>query len=273
MKKSLLSFLILPLLLTFSCKKHNSSNQNSASSSFVSSVTSYISPTRIINSFTYDSAHRLTQCGRTIYDTSAGLPYVSISTVSFSYTNGMTPSSYTRSEVGFPDDIHQLSYDDQGRIVKDSSISGSGYLNYYSYSDNRIVSTNMIVESGTLIVGTADTLFLTNGNVGLEHVDYTGNPGLSGTVQYTFAPIANPTYHAAMSDSIGPLITMALIGGFSVSPDFISKNVIDRAGGTGQGYFGQSLSYGLSEDSKGRLSQITAVYPQGTKLTWTYDYY
>jgi hypothetical protein len=270
MKKYPLPLLILALFLIFSCKKSNSGgNSTTATSTYLSSAVSWSPQQKIVDSFSYDSLHRLTQFSQLTYDTTSGSAQYYSSNVEFTYQdNATSPTRYVYSDtlLGDYSDIHILSYDGQGRIVKDTSYSGSDYVAYYSYPNNNPAST--VLFEGTIDDNLIDTLFLTNGNISSEHVynsDVPGQPDvLDGDVQYGFSSTANPAYHSAITSSIGPLLATLEINGFGGFVDFISKNAVNKLSGIADGLPpGTVLNYTLTNDSKGRLSQMAFVGASG----------
>ena len=199
-------------------------------------------------------------------------------TAQFIYQNTNTyPSYYNYYDVplGNYGDYHILSYDPQNRIIKDTSLSGSGYVTYYSYPDNNIAAT--VLFEGTTQDNQLDTLFLTNGNISAETVYVSDIPGQpdqqQGDVRFAFAPTANPFYHPAISNSIGPLLTTFEIDGFGGFVDFISKNAFKQLTGIQQSAPSMiSFDYNLTTDSKGRLSQMTAS-PGASSYMLSFYYY
>jgi hypothetical protein len=278
MKKYPLPLLILALFLVFSCHKTNSGNNTTPISTYLSSVVSYSPQSRTVDSFAYDSLHRLSQFSQYIYDTTSGAALYDAQTAHFVYQGTATiPTTYTASDTthGNFGDLHLLSFDGQNRIAKDTSLSGSGFVTYYSYPNNNSAAT--VLFEGTLQNNQIDTLFLSNGNVSEERI-YTSNiPGqpddLDGDVHFSYASTANPTYHPAITNSIGPLLTILEIDGIGGTVDFQSKNVIDKLTGPAQGLpAGVSINYTLTNDSKGRLSKMSASFG-GTIGTIVFNYY
>jgi hypothetical protein len=279
MKKYPLPLLILGLFLIFSCHKTNSGNNTTTSiSTYLSSVVSYSPQSRTVDSFSYDSLNRLGQFSQYIYDTTSGSPLYQTFTAHFTYQGNATiPTTYKYADTpaGNYGDLHLLSFDGQNRIAKDTSLSGSGFVTYYSYPNNNSAAT--VLFEGTLQDNQIDTLFLSNGNVSEERIytsDIPGQPDdLDGDVHFGYASTANPTYHPAITNSIGPLLTILEIDGFGGNVDFLSKNVVDKLTGPAQGLpTGVSINYTLTNDSKGRLSQMSASFG-GTTGTIVFNYY
>jgi hypothetical protein len=266
MKKYSLSLTLctLILILIFSCKKSNSgSNSSAATNSYLSSVVSYSPQQKTVDSFYYDSTHLLDTFSQAFYDTTSGAPQYNSYTVKFIYQSPNTyPSYYYLYDVTYGNygDYHLLSYDGQGRISRDTSLSGSGYVTYYSYPNNNVVIDDWF--EGTSQDNQIDTLYMSNGNMSGETIytaDIPGQPDQQqADAQYKYNTSANPAFHATISDAISPLlynITQTNNGGFV---DFLSKNVLDQVTGTessSPGIF--SLTYVQTLDNKGRLSELT----------------
>jgi hypothetical protein len=255
----------IALFLAFSCKKSNSGSSSSAATSYLSAVVSYASQQKIVDSFYYDSTHLLDTFTQSTYDTTSGYPLYNSYTVKFIYQSPNTyPSYYYLYDVSYGNygDYHLLSYDGQGRISKDTSLSGSGYVTYYAYPNNNVTIDDLF--EGTAQDNQVDTFYMTNGNVSAETI-YTSNiPGQpdqqQADVQYKYASSANPAYHTTISGAIGPLlnnITQTNNGGFV---DFLSENVLGLATGTESSSPANfSISYIQTLDSKGRLSVLTGT--------------
>ena len=105
---------------------------------------------------------------------------------------------------------------------------------YYSYPGNNIACE--IEFEGTAQGNLIDTFYMTSGNAGTD-VSYLSNiPGQPDLqeydVQFTYQSIANPSYHEAMTNSIGPLLTTVELNSNASIMDFISKNVSNHETGT-----------------------------------------
>ena len=274
--KKLPLYLALLLITLYSCKKSNSGNSGSPPSSYyLSSVVSY-GTQRIVDSFYYDSLHRIDAFIQYIYDTTTGTPQFNTWTAQFIYDGTNTyPSYYNLYDplLGNYGDYHLLSYDPDVRIIKDTSLSGSGYVVYYSYPGNNI--TYDIEFEGTPQDNLIDTFYMTNGNAGTEASYLSNIPGQPDMLEYdirlTYQSIANPGYHQAMTNSIGPLLTTLELNADASILDFISENVSNHQAGTeGSPPVYVSLDYSLQTDNKGRLSQISSSDGTGTYLAKFY---
>jgi len=275
--KKWLPILIVPgALWVSSCKKSGSSNNgNPNNTAYLSSVISLSPQTRVIDSFYYDTAHRLTRFTQYQYDSSQGTPTAGAWNAYFAYPagNSQTPSSYLYA-AGFLTDIHSLIYDAQGRISKDTSVSGTGYVGYYTYPNGNIATT--VLFDGTRANNQVDTLFLSSGNVANMRIYYPNSAGtadsLEGNVNFGFTSLANPAYHQAMTNAIGPLLYILQLDGFGSSVDPVSQHAFNSVGGIGYGLPpGISLRYNQTTDSKGRLITLSsALGPAAGSISFTY---
>lgn len=276
MQKSIL-FLCLGFFM-ISCHKDGSNNGNSGSSTdYLSSVTSSSPKTKYVDSFLYDGSHRLTGFAQYVYDTSSGYSESYSSQISFTLpASGSAPSAYTYSDDQVTGDQHKLSYDAQGRIIKDTSISGSGFVTYFSYSGSNIAIK--VLFDGSPLNNQIDSLFLSNGNIGSQHVYFPNDAGtadsLVGNLQFGYNQIANPAYHADISSAVGPLLHVLQFDGYSNFVDPISQKALNSVVGMAEGLPGNSsFSYNLSTDSKGRLSVVTSNAPGAAGSMIVYRYY
>lgn len=276
MKSTPLYIAAVLVVVTASCKKSNSSNSNSNSNVWLSSVTSWSSPTSIVDSFSYDSSHRIASYSQFEYDTSYGYPVAYNWAAVFSLTGSSSapPASYTNNLTG-ANEVHQLSYDAQGRIIKDTSLGSSGWVIYFSYPGGNIAITALY--DGTIGNSLIDTLYMSNGDIGSLHIYGPNNAGtadsLEGNIKYGFSGISNPAYHSSITSSIGPLIYILGISGFGGFFDPVSQKALNSISGVADGLpSGQTLDYKLTTDSQGRLSQMSASLG-GSSEVITYQYY
>src|ERR1700743_1064511 len=145
MKNSLLRPLAFVLVLFCACKKSNSSHGGSGSNSLLSSLTNFSLRQSTVDSFTYDSSHRLAGFQQFIYDTSSVGGVTSYRwSADFALPAGGSgpPLTYTTDYTGSVE-LHRLSYDGQGRIIKDSSTGSSGFVTYFSYPDGNIAISDL----------------------------------------------------------------------------------------------------------------------------------
>ena len=282
MKKYPLFLCPIIVLLIISCKKSNSGgNSNEAATSYVSTAISTSPLQQIIDSFSYDSSHRLSSYTITVYDTTTSYPQYTqyhSQILKFIYNGSNTyPSYYNEYDTALGNtdgDYHLLSYDAQDRITKDTSLSGSGYVAYYSYPNNNLAST--VLWEGTLQDNMMDTLYIANGNMGTEVVydaQIPGQPDVQqGDINFSYASTANPCYHETIANSIGQLLFTASVNGSGDFVDFNSKDAYVGASGTQASGPIVAFKYTLSNDSKGRLSHVTGS-AAGATGTIVYNYY
>jgi hypothetical protein len=278
MKKISLSLFLstIAVLSIISCKKSNSGGGSANSSTYVSSVISYAPQQKIVDSFYYNSTHLLDTFSMSVYDTTSGYPLLNNYTIQFLYQSPNTyPSWYYLYDVAYGNfgDYHLLSYDGSGRISKDTSLSGSGSVSYYSYPNNNVAVTYL--PEGTPQNNQIDTFYITNGNVSMETIYTSIIPGQpdqqQADAQYTYSSVANPVWHATISDAIGPLLsnfTQYNNGGFI---DFLSRNVLKLATGTetgGPATF--SLSYTQTLDNENRLYKLTSPTAAADSIVFKY---
>lgn len=277
MKKYSISLCLcaIGLFLAFACKKSNSGNNSSiAASSYLSSVVFYGPSYRTVDSFCYDNTHLLDTFTQTSYD-SLTTPYFYDSlSVRFIYQGqNIFPSSYyyyLYESTGWNyADYHQLSYDGQGRISEDSSLSDTGTVSYYSYPNNNI--TIIELPEGNVQGNNRDTFYITNGNVS-SYSSYAFVPPLpydlqQAYLQYTYTSVANPAYHAAVAGTFGPLLNH-----LTSYTDFLSKNAYDHLNSTqfSSPIYIFSIAYTQTFDNKGRLSKLTGPPGAGSYL---FSYY
>lgn len=267
------------VLFTFSCKKSNpgkpSANKSTDTVSYVSSVIAISEQSRNIDSFRYDTAHRLDSFMMFTYDTTAGNPQFNNITLRFIYNGSNNyPSYYYQYDSAYGNtggDYHVLSYDAQNRITKDTSLSGSGYVAWYSYPNNNLAAT--VLWEGTLQDNWMDTLYMANGNIGSEVIYDAPIPGqpdvLEATAHIAYDSVANPCYHAATANTIGHLLFIASYSVNTSFVDFNSKYAYDDFLDIQPGLT-VAISYTLTRDSKGRLSRVTE---NPLVTTFVYNYY
>ncbi|HET6254358.1 MAG TPA: hypothetical protein VFE32_09800 [Puia sp.] len=266
--KKLPFYLPFVLFFLYSCKKSNSGGGTPPTPYYLSSAVALSPQQRIVDSFHYDTLNRIDTFTQSIYDTTSGSPMFNTWMVQFAYQGADTRPSwynYYDQPLGGYGDYHLLSYDTDDRIAKDTSLSGSGYVTYFSYPNNNIAATTFY--EGTPDNNLIDTLYVGSGNIDREAVYFSDIPGQpdvqEANVHFTDASTANPAYHAAISNSIGPLLFNLTFNGNGDFVDFISKNAFNGAAG---------INYTLSTDSKGRLAKMAASVG-GTSGTIVFTYY
>src|SRR5205814_2279561 len=110
-------------------------------------------------------------------------------------SNSTLPDSYLYSYNDGVADLHSLTFDGQGRISRDTSLSDTHYVTYYTYSGNYTICR--IFFAGDLNSDAfVDTLVITDGNMTGQKVwgwDHSvGEWEDQGQVTYGHATAANP---------------------------------------------------------------------------------
>jgi hypothetical protein len=194
-------------------------------------------------------------------------------TCDFSFSgNSSLPDSYTYALNGSATEIHQLTFDGQGRITKDTCGS-TNFVTYYLYSGNYIICH--ILFEGTTDDSHFDTLAVQNGNVTNEKVWTTDFTPWQQEADLTLshATAANPGYKAEVAGSVGPLLYVLSAYNFGGYSDFISKAIINKITGTGDGVPAGGIGYTVNTDAQGRVSSVAATgtgVPAGIETAFTY---
>lgn len=160
------------------------------------SIRGYSPQAQNIDSFSYDSGHRIATLAFYDFDTTSGSPIADSQFVQFSFAaNATIPNSYTRTDAGFGvyNDVHQLSYDAQNRITKDTSVSGSGFVAYFSYPPNQIaISVYFSPGAQNYII---DTMYLNSGDISSIPIYLPNSPGTADSLNaapvYSYSAYAN----------------------------------------------------------------------------------
>ncbi len=250
-------------------KKDAGGGGNPVNSSYLSSIRVTGDDEIIVDSFVYDANHQVALFEQYKVDLQNDIS--DTIWTSFTGTAGHLPDHYTRvaASSGWPDE-HQLSYDGQGRITRDTSLNGSNFVTYYSYSGNYIICR--ILFEGTDYDSHIDTLVMNNGNMtGLKvwGIDQ-GVLEKQADVIYDHAAAANPAYKAEIANSVGPLLYILTVYNYGGYADFLSKSVINKVSGKAEGLPGYTISYKINVDGSGRVSSLT--YP-GVAGANTFNYY
>lgn len=277
MKKNLL--FLAPLFL-FACSKHNNTgSNNNGPVSWLSSVSIYNSGTRLTDSILYDPSHRVAQFGQYQFDTTSGPPKVYSWTATFTLPpdTAAPPTSYVYAGAGVPE-THQLSYDGQGRITKDTNLVTSGTVMYFSYFNSNIAVK--IFFDGSQQDYQLDTLSLTNGNITtsrihLPNAAHTAD-SLESSLILGYGGFGNPGYQSGIALAIGPLLYVLQLNTFGSVWDFTSirafNSVEDITYGQSSGPTSSIITYTQTGDSKGRLIQ-SVPYAGSTVGMITFNYY
>jgi hypothetical protein len=223
MNKKLLIPGIAIATLLFGCNKNSSSPVNAAtigatSYTYYSPANHYLEKDTLI----YNSSQDLVKISHYDYDSSGGASSVYVDTGSYAFVvNPSTglPSSYTmlwyKSALGVSEDeIHNLVYDSQNRLIKDTlasnlvSANDAHLVDYYSYSGSNIVG-NAYSQGSSDSISYTDTITLNNGNV-MRQAAYTGDLSNNFQVEFTtvngYTTYANPLYNSSLALNIGVLL-------------------------------------------------------------------
>jgi hypothetical protein len=244
-----------------------SDSSNPSNSSYLSSIRSNSSLLPQVDSFTYDGSNRLMTIiviATDSFSSSSGAE----ARVTFTYSgSNAIPASYTIDNPNGTNGLHQLYYDGQNRVIKDTALDGTGVATKWSYPNGNIVS----IMGGASGEQTIDTLFFDNGNLTARHSYIANNAGtadtLLGSTQYTYTSIVNPCYHQAIAGTFGPLLNNLVIdGGYT---DFVSGYGISTAtiSASSIGLHGlpspeSTQTFAWTTDSKGRAAILKVTDSQ-----------
>jgi hypothetical protein len=268
------------IILAASCTKttpppgggSGSGTPNPTNGNFLSSIRNSVSGISTLDSFTYDNSNRLI---------SIIVPNNGGQTTTFTYSGSSpVPASYKITNSQSNEEDHQLWYDGQNRIIKDSTLSGSlgnaGNVTYYSYA-NGIIVAQTVGKNGPSAGQVVDSAFLSNGNVASLHtyeIGATGTPQdtVLDSVQFTYNSIVNPAFHQSIASTIGPLLTN--VGGF----DFVSGYGVTTAKSWSKvGSLATTTNiqtYSWTLDSKGRGATETITDSKaGVVDSFSFNYY
>lgn len=250
------------VLALAACKKNSGgSGSNTQTSGYLASVRIGSPGQLLVDTFSYNPGHHLVRFAE--YISGSGVSQADSAFFEFAFTNDTTlPSGYTYRADGITDP-HNLYYDANKRIVKDTSLSGTGYVAYYSYPNGNPACT--VLFDGTALNNQIDTLYLSGGNISHLKTYFPNDAGtadsLEGNVQYTFGPQANPAYQAGLSESLGHLLYTLSFDTFGGYEDFISKNILQSAVGVGV----PGINFTATTDASGRVTELNAAgLPAGT---------
>jgi len=238
--------------------------------SYLSSVRIITPNSLLIDSFTYNDQNKVARFEQIATD---GTDTATV-TVDFHFSgSNPLPDTYSANLNGSSVEPHQLTYDGQGGITKETSTGGSHLVTYYSYSGNYVICK--VLFDGTVNNAQFDTLVVTGGNITGEKVWNVDNGSVEkqGDLILGHATAANPGYKAEVANSVGPLLYVLSIYNFGGYGDYISKGVMNKIGGVAEGLPPGGYSYNVSTDAKGRVSTLTPVgagVPAGVKTVFNY---
>lgn len=278
MKKFMLFSLILCVITVWSCHKNSSSNNSPNSGYYLSSATSVTAGIRVVDSFDYDSAHRLLQLLQTKFDTSSGTAVSTVAAAQFMLPATGLPTGYIysiKSGTLNSTEQHTLTFDNQNRVIKDTCAT-SGYVAYYSYPSGNIAAT--VYFDGSPSNKQIDTLFLSNGNVATANTWMPNNAGtadsLQGSLKFGYSGLANPAYHSSITGSLGPLLYQLTVNGLGGGLDPVSQKASSSLTPTIAGLpFAITINFNQTTDSKGRLSTFSGSVPGYGGETVYFNYY
>ena len=272
MNKMLLFLLVLCAITVLSCKKSNSSN-NTQSGYYVSSAVSITSGSRLVDSFSYDSAHRLTAFYQLKYDTVGGIAAKANTSVIFALPGGSAPATGYTYTSSTGTQLHTLTYDNQGRVIKDTC-SGTGYVASFSYPNSNIAIK--VLFDGKPMDNQIDTLFMSSGNISKANTWMPNNAGtadsLQGSLNFGYGSISNPFYHTSITSSIGPLLYILTVDGLGGGIDPISAKAQNSVSGKINGLPSNlTVNFSQATDSKGRLTELSAsLFGIGESIFFNY---
>ena len=278
MKKSTLFFPILCVIAVWSCHKSNSSKTSTDTGYYLSSAVSVSAGSRIVDSFDYDSAHRITQFIQTKYDTTTGTATKAVASTQFTLTSGTNPPTGYVFSVNGNAVTHTLTYDNQGRVSKDTCPT-TGYVAYFSYPSGNIAATILFTgQANAASNNEIDTLYMSNGNAATINTWAPNNANtadsLQGSLKFGYGGVANPVYHAAITTSIGPLLYSLTVSGLGGGMDPVSQKAPTSISPVIAGVpSGLSVGFNQTLDSKGRLSVLSASVPGFGGETIYFNYY
>jgi hypothetical protein len=245
--------------LFFSCKKSSPVNPNNGTGAQIASLKVYNAADHIIgiDTLIYNSDGNLVGYKSWTIDSTNGPVITDSASYSFAWTSGATgPASYTVSSLvngGFPApmETHQLYYDNQNRIIKDSLMSGgdgSRIVALYGYNGN-LLTIDLFSNTGSYLEYEKDTLSISGSNISKlsNHWDLSSNQ-FTTYQQYTYGNSPNPLYNKALSNALGALLYDVLRG------DFISTQLVTviQAQDVSDGST-YTEDYQWTLDSKGRV--------------------
>jgi len=252
MKKLVLPACI-PILL-FSCKKNDPGTPTSNGTILTSIRVEDYSGTNVstLDSFYFDNSGRIVQMVHWDYDVAPSHAFYDSMTYKFTYNgSGNRPVSYTNTLFYASDnnesytEDHTLSYDNQGRLIFDTSLAvyptGSvARESYFKYTDGYTVINQSIAHKDV-----TDTIFINNGNVAKfsAYADSLGTGNFDFGYRYSYAAIPNPLYNAATSTSIGALLYVR-----TYYLDFISTYVPSASKDI---FYASDLTYSYTVNAQG----------------------
>ncbi|MBN9379831.1 MAG: hypothetical protein J0H74_03635 [Chitinophagaceae bacterium] len=255
-----------------SCSHSGSSDGNPVNNSYLASARTIGPDGILIDSFAYDAQHRVATFRQIATNGTDSGTMTSV----FNFSgNTPLPDSYVYTQNDGTPETHVLTFDGQGRIIKDTSAGVSKFVTYYTYAGDNIICR--IFFAGDLSSDAfVDTLIVKGGNMtgakvwGWDH----GVGQWEDQEQTTFghATAANPGYKAEIAGAVGPLLHVLSVYNFGGHADYISKNIINKITGVVDGLPAGGITYTVHADASGRVSELTpnGVGAAGYKTVYTY---
>ncbi len=247
--------------ILFSCQKEVTNGSSNASSKRLSSFRVYNAPAHSlrIDTFFYNSGGYIQRYKSVNYDSTANPMITDSADYNFTFANSAAPpTSYTLINLhkGVPiatSESHNLFYDSQNRLLKDTLIFGENISHaavYYSYTANLVTYEQYSSTTTGLEKNEVDSFFISNGNLKTLNTYYYYPPDVYPFYQdVQFSSYTNPFYNKAVANSLGVLFYKI------VEADFISPYMPTSVHAT---YPPQNLDYTTkydwSLDSLGRIN-------------------
>jgi hypothetical protein len=258
MKKLILAF--FPIALFAACQKSGSSPSQIPSSTKLSSARVYNGSVIVrADTFTYTASGNFSSQREWTYTN--GVSNKDTFTVSFSYTGGnnANPSAYTITD-GWGVNTYSLTYDNQGRVVKDTIIPDiAARAGSFSYPNNNIAYTS--ADNGS-----ADTLYLSGGNiVKTAQATIPFDPNAYHVITFSYSgAYPNPFYYTGQSDNVRILLTK-IDARKNFANDFTSQHAYTSVHDSG----GFSVNFTYSTDpGTGRVIKAAAL---GASAAYVYQ--
>lgn len=196
---------------------------------------------KTLTDYTFKSDTQIAEIRIRKYDTLSVLTYIDSTIYSFRLDrNDGLPSYYEKKghiQLGLnryhiTTEKHELLYDNQRRLIKDSmtsNVTSEGNnagidVDLYIYSENYIAVKRVGKSNYGDVVAYRDTIFLNNSNVSAHKIYYTGGGGseLQESSAFQTSIYANPYYNPSVAQTLGALFVKNHIGDF-LSPKFMSR--------------------------------------------------
>jgi hypothetical protein len=246
---------------------------------------------KLVTDLTYDADQWPATIRIHSFDTLGGIGYRDTALITFQRSNSANPpESYDINWLigTSPPDFgatehHLLYYDNQSRIIKDSTSQTTGLdlaSTVFIYNGNLITIQKYSYAAqvpGSWLMYEQDTLNLASGNIGGYIGYYLGNgtsPIFTELDSYMSSDAGNPLYQPSVANSLGALFRSDFIG-YNYIGDFISPKLMSQWGYTpSQNQALTQLDYAWTTDTQGRVVQGsgTDVNGGGPADIFTFQY-